>query len=98
MLLLLLACHLEKAICRLSAYPNPTSGNLFINFEPNVIKEGNLELNIYNMYGQLIRYEELQAMQGKDYFMVDLSSLPASMYIVELHGIEVNESMSVVKD
>ena len=83
---------------RLSAYPNPTSGNLFINFEPNVIKEGNLELNIYNMYGQLIRYEELQAMQGKDYFMVDLSSLPASMYIVELHGIEVNESMSVVKD
>ncbi len=78
------------------AYPNPTTGRLFINY--NNVNGEYLQLNIYNMYGQLLRYEELQSMQGKNYFMVDLSGLPASMYIVELHGIEVNESMSVVKD
>jgi len=79
------------------AWPNPTTGSLYVHLE-NIAQEREINISVVNLLGQTIKSEKFEVVSGSNYFMVDLSDLPASVYIVELQGTVVNESMRVVKD
>ncbi|MFT5778845.1 MAG: hypothetical protein ACI837_001801 [Crocinitomicaceae bacterium] len=79
----------EEIIC----YPNPSSGNTTLKF-PSLLKE--MELEVLNMVGQLIRLETLQAGSTS----VELSELERGTYILRIQDINMQwkEKLVVIND
>jgi len=61
-----------------NVYPNPTTGSLTLNLN-DLTNETNIAL--YNMTGQLVRQFEMRNQQAS---MLDISELPAGIYMMQL--------------
>ncbi|MBK9016396.1 MAG: T9SS type A sorting domain-containing protein [Saprospiraceae bacterium] len=69
--------HPEKPNSVMQVYPNPTNGNLTVEFPFN---DFDTELRIVNGLGILIRVEQVSA--GTEIYSMDVSSLPAGFYYI----------------
>ncbi|HKK68063.1 MAG TPA: T9SS type A sorting domain-containing protein [Bacteroidales bacterium] len=78
--------HLASDFNLSAAFPNPFRSQTSINF--TAAKQGEAELNVYNLLGKLIYKERLQASSGKNRFEFNGLELQAGTYIytVEIHG------------
>jgi hypothetical protein len=63
-------------------YPNPVSGKLNIDYTPGI--SGKVNISIYSVPGQLMLTKSFDAMEGKNTFRVDVSSLKKGIYFLEL--------------
>jgi hypothetical protein len=77
---------LTKTNLKVKAYPNPTHGKITV--ESAAVNAGDM-IDIYNLNGTLVR--KYTAEKGKT--TLDMSSLPAGIYIVKIN----NERVKVVK-
>lgn len=68
----------------LSLYPNPTNGVLNINLSASLATDAHL--NVFSTVGQLVISEQLQLQAGPNNGTVDMSALPAGVYLVELQA------------
>jgi pimeloyl-ACP methyl ester carboxylesterase len=77
-------------------YPNPTSGTLNIAFEESPLQSQG-QVNIYNMIGQQILQITLNPSVGNFNHVLDVSSLPAGLYILRFTSDEriINRQFTV---
>jgi dienelactone hydrolase len=77
-------------------YPNPTSGTLNIAFEESSLQSQG-QVNIYNMIGQQLLQIMLNPSDGNFNHVLDVSSLPAGLYILRFTSDEriINRQFTV---
>ena len=65
----------------LQVYPNPTSGNITINYE--VVKRGNVQIDLFDIKGILVKslVSQQNQYEGKYIIPTDLSDLTNGIYI-----------------
>ena len=71
-------------------YPNPVIDNITIKTSVNDIAD--IEISIVNISGDIVYHELLKAQKGEITHKIDLSSLSAGTYIINLMNKGVNES------
>jgi hypothetical protein len=64
-------------------YPNPVSGKVNIDYTSE--RTGKVDINIFNTTGQLLITSAPEAMEGRNTFQVDVSSLNKGIYFLELN-------------
>jgi len=69
---------------RLLVYPNPTSGEVTISL--NNAKETTYRLQIIDLFGRDVVTEQVTALSGNLMEKLNLSALPAGIYLVQLIG------------
>lgn len=65
-------------------YPNPVSGKVNIDYSSKI--SGKVDLNVYNITGQLLITTVLEAIEGENTFGFDVSSLNKGLYFLELNN------------
>jgi hypothetical protein len=78
----------QKELSELKIYPNPAKKTLYINYPPSL---NNCKINIYNQFGQLV----LQHSQSEK---INISSLAAAYYIIEIIGDDFHQKLSFIKE
>jgi len=64
-------------------YPNPTEGNTTINI--SLINDANVDLSVYNMYGQLIHVMgQNRLSQGMNSITLDATQFASGIYLVKV--------------
>jgi len=73
-----------------SAYPNPTNSIISLDF--GLAKEENVEINIYDIYGELVRKEiQINYSAGIYSYLINVENLPQGQYIIQLKlGIDLH--------
>lgn len=66
----------------INLYPNPTSGNINIDFTS--IAEGNCMLSIFDMTGRIVRQIEFKSVVGQNHQFMDLSDISKGAYLMRL--------------
>ena len=77
----------HQNIRNLSIYPNPTESMLNFVWEASLDSKP-VKLDIYDMKGQRIFTQQLDASTGK--FSLNFSAMPKQVYMLHLHGENVN--------
>ncbi len=81
------------------AYPNPTSGNINISYE--VIKRGNVQLDLFDIKGVLVKnlVSQQNQYEGKYIIPTDVSDLIDGIYIcrVIVSGVEKTTKLIIAK-
>ena len=82
---------------KLTAYPNPTSGKLIVNFYSEFKSE--FKLKIIDPLGSVLRNDLITAIEGENTIDLDLSNVAKGMYFltVEIEGME-NQNIRIVID
>jgi hypothetical protein len=76
-------------------YPNPTEKNIFINIKnPSFSK---LQLQLFNMQGQLLLQQELNTPGKDELFQIAINHLPKANYIVQLQAPDFKLTKKIVK-
>ena len=78
---------------KISVYPNPTSGDLYISFPDELVGE-EVTLKIFDTSGRPQLEREVTA---REELQLDLSSLEPGTYILEIEGDHFTESINLVK-
>jgi uncharacterized delta-60 repeat protein len=82
----------------ISAYPNPTGGELKVIIKlANPRDEGNLLVEVYNGLGQRVHEQQVGA-QTSQQVTVDLTELPRGVYVVRVSGRYFAQGLRVAKD
>jgi len=83
----------------LQAYPNPTSGNINISYE--VVKRGNVQLDLFDIKGILVKslISQQNQYEGKYTIPTDVSDLINGIYIcrVIVNGVEKTTKLIIAK-
>jgi hypothetical protein len=83
----------------LQAYPNPTTGNINISYE--VVKRGNVQLDLFDIKGVLVKslVSQQNQYEGKYTIPTDVSDLVNGIYIcrVIVSGIEKTTKLIIAK-
>jgi hypothetical protein len=83
----------------LQAYPNPTSGNINISYE--VLKRGNVQLDLFDIKGILVKslVSQQNQYEGKYIIPTDISNLIDGIYIcrVIINGVEKTTKLIIAK-
>lgn len=77
-------------------FPNPTSHQLTITFEPLAPQPATLRLR--NTLGQLLQTQPLGTVSGPQKHQMELDGLPAGIYLLELEIGDARQSLRVVKE
>lgn len=72
----------EMAIDHLSIYPNPTDGNLQVNFNSSISQA--IDIRVMNTVGQLLFADSVNNFSGPYQRTYDLSSLPSGVYLFQI--------------
>ncbi len=72
----------ETAVENLSIYPNPTSGMLNVKF--NAEKQGNMQVKLTSVNGQVVYNEELMPNFGQYNYNFDISNEAKGIYILSI--------------
>jgi hypothetical protein len=72
-------------------YPNPNSG--LFSVKMNGLNEGNLSIEVYNIYGQLLQNVQGSVQSKNMEQAIDLSSLPNGVYMLKVS----NNTNTVIK-
>ena len=75
-------------IQNLDVYPNPTSGEFFVNFQSEEIQ--NIEIKLINTIGEIIYFENLGKFIGEHTHKFNLSDYSKGIYFLE---IETNDGV-----
>ncbi|MEY3443224.1 MAG: hypothetical protein RLZZ519_1505 [Bacteroidota bacterium] len=75
----------------LEVFPNPTLGELFVKDD----LQGATLATLTDLSGQVMIQQKWQPKQGA--WKLDLSDLPAGMYLLHLHGKSISQSVKVVR-
>lgn len=78
----------ETATPILSMYPNPVKDQLYIN-----LNAGTYQLNVYNTLGNVVLSKEVSGGMN----VVDMSKLPAGLYIINIAGSDYSTTRKIVK-
>lgn len=87
--------ELEKSLLDLQVAPNPFTDELRVQFSLEERKSLNIE--IFNMLGQRLLLEKVEALSGNNQYQLDTSELPNGAYLVSLTSEEGIVSIKVVK-
>jgi alpha-tubulin suppressor-like RCC1 family protein len=74
--------------------PNPTNGNLFLNFKNNNLRD--LNIKIYNSIGQQFNFKSL-VLEGDNVLNLDISNLSNGLYILNITANGSNISHKIIK-
>jgi hypothetical protein len=78
------------------AFPNPTQTNSTISLQ--IEKEGQFEIMLYNMSGQMIKnIHSGELSTGRQTFEIDMYDLNSGMYIVQIVSQGQNETLKIQK-
>jgi hypothetical protein len=72
-------------------YPNPSQGSFFVALDMNASTDGILQIS--NMLGEIVFEENIAAQSGTLRKSIDLTHLPAGLYLVSLQ----TESIRLMK-
>ncbi len=80
-----------------SIYPNPANSNF--NLEMSSPTESKMEIDIYDMMGNLVQANPENAAEGKNYFTLDVSRFSEGIYLVQVreNGSVKTQRISVLK-
>jgi hypothetical protein len=76
------SCRVSNAGPEVNVYPNPSLGQITVEFTSSTSSSFNLELT--DLTGRVIRSEELKAVAGTNYHPMDLGDLRKGMYAVRM--------------
>jgi hypothetical protein len=79
-----LSIHMHQMNKAISVYPNPFSSTATVEIEGANVQIQNLNLSMYNIFGQKVHEAEIPA--GQTSFDIHRNNLPAGMYIIEVHS------------
>jgi hypothetical protein len=80
----------------LNLYPNPASGATTIHFTSE--KTFSSVINIYNSIGALVKTETIEIKSGETDHLIDISTLNAGMYFMELNGDNKKQTIKFIKE
>lgn len=84
------------ATAGLSAYPNPFSDRITVNYSP--ANAGNATLELSDLAGRMVLQTGLgQQMAGENISTFDLSGLPAGVYLLRVNAAETVSVLRIVK-
>ena len=76
-------------IKRISIYPNPSSGNITLQFTSAVVD--NYVLNIIDITGKLIFRDKIAAAEGINIYKIDLSNAVKGIYLLTVENANMIE-------
>jgi len=76
-------------------YPNPADDLLQIRFE--TVKEGNVYLEIADIQGRILQREYTTSQTGSNHWLINISRLPAGLYICRLKNRNILETIKFIK-
>ena len=80
---------------KLTAQPNPTSGDILIDF---TAQNNDLhEINIISVEGQTLRTIQTRAQEGENQINTNIDDLPAGLYIIQLQSKQRIQTTRVIK-
>jgi hypothetical protein len=77
----------------LVAYPNPTTGQLTVQYTSNLT--GTVSLRIFSIIGEQVLLANYRVSPGTQSYTLDLSKLPSGHYIVRIAGVDLRGSKMV---
>lgn len=86
----------ETPVWSMNLYPNPADETLNLNFD--IVEPQNVTMTIYNMAGKSMLASTQSLLAGEQSINLDVSSLPSSLYFVELKLGEEIVTMKFVKE
>ena len=86
--------QIEHNLNGLKVYPNPADNQLTIDFTMETGES--VELNLTNALGQSIQRNLIHAQSGKNKVILDIETVTAGMYIVEIKNNNVVERVQVI--
>lgn len=79
----------------LSVFPNPTPG--VFEAKLNVLQDGMIKINVYNLVGKCVYSHETES-NGAFSKIIDLSSLPASAYLLQIQAGGKQYHQKIIKN
>lgn len=80
---------------KLTAQPNPTSGEVFIQF---TAQNNDLhEINIISVEGQTLRTIQTRAQEGENQVNTNIDDLPAGLYLIQLQNKQEIQTTRIIK-
>lgn len=67
---------------KISVYPNPSNGKIFVENTTKRIAFKDGEIRIYNLYGEKIYSDKIKS----DKIQIDLDNIAAGLYLIEIHS------------
>lgn len=67
-----------------SVYPNPTTGNITLEFDNAISHNDNVTIMIKNIVGQVMQSVSLKPVDGINYYNLSLNQLSSGLYMIEL--------------
>jgi hypothetical protein len=79
----------------ISLFPNPTTGNLFLNIEAST--QHTLNIHIYDIAGKELQNGEVQTSIGTNQFQLNTENFEAGIYFVELNDKNSSKKIKFIK-
>lgn len=76
-------------------YPNPVDNQLLLSLKSTTVENG--KLSILNLNGQVLIQREIQLVEGENVSSIDVSSLVAGSYFLQLESVESAKVLRFVK-
>jgi hypothetical protein len=80
---------------KLVAYPNPTTGSLYVNF--SLSTKQTLSLDVIDIYGRVVGRKTIHANAGSNQTTISLTEAAAGLYVVRLQNDQCNETVTIIK-
>jgi PKD repeat protein len=84
----------QSGLAGVSAYPNPTDGDLNIRFSVNVAQTARIQ--IQDLSGKILQTHAVNANPGANLVFVDTKALSAGMYLLQVSGAGGQETVQFV--
>ncbi|GAB4487487.1 MAG: hypothetical protein OHK0019_02570 [Saprospiraceae bacterium] len=84
-----------NSLFTLSATPNPTFSTTWLNIESK--GAANAQLSVVNLLGTTVQNRDIQLVEGKNQYEINLEQLPAGAYFVRLLSGNSSATVKVVK-
>lgn len=86
----------EKSLFETKVFPNPTHNQSTLQI--NVEKEGQFDIQLFNLSGQLIKIVHRgELLEGENRWQIDLSDQSRGMYLVRITSGEQNQTLKIQK-
>ena len=80
----------------ISVYPNPADDLLNITFEYD--KESEIEFCITDIAGRIVYNGQAPIFASDSHLQIDVSGLPAGLYLLNIHNTEFNQTIRFIKE
>jgi len=84
-----------NALGGLNLHPVPSSD--FVNIEFNFDRSANIGLRVFDLLGELVLHEEIQVISGANDHPLNISALPAGVYLIRIGEGALAETTKLVK-